>query len=683
MEADDNQGHWVSASSELVEGLDFNIDTLSRNELETLSSLQTWINIWKFALALVAIRRLKFELPESLAHLNQRFPANFRLSNMVTELITNQKEFITSSFLRDNLNHLLAQLNDIRSPFILFIDRLDQALDTLLSNEEYKYFDSEEDENIPFKVWKHAQCGLLLTSYNFTTAVNRHIKIFATARHEALNVETQLIANLKNYCTDLKYTKSEIKEIFETNIANTPESHLHPNPETQQLNPYLSFVGFTDMAHVQARDEHQVLREEHVFDFILRHTFERPREVVRMGKLIFENLLAKKDYHTLSVEEKITKVRRVVNQDSHETILSNYLKEIVPKFREEYIDECANKFQQNLIYKNELKKVDPSIVNYLYRMGLIGYVVSNKQFFLPASQYIHSTESIQQSDYYMLHPSLDHKLQQVRDFNDFYNEYCIIGNRYPFYAPPLYLNARKMDNPVSYYLPKALPGRGTEEEAWKTANIFASPEALFRRYFIDEQDSQFLQRSQRMINNALKVLNTLANSIALQKVRQQFALPDTEWQDWELELEMRLHDFHCPYAYTQRIESTDQPSLALLEARIFGRLITAGALIYLDVDYFGVKQVVQQFSLQRPKDVDGEETAVRFLRQAFYLANLPNMVPDNTTERLRLLFSLADFEQELLRRWWWNYKNHIIFEKEYFKENHHTYLRQLMGVDQG
>jgi hypothetical protein len=164
MEADDNQGHWVSASSELVEGLDFNIDTLSRNELETLTSLQTWINIWKFSLALVAIRRLKFELPEPLRHLNQRFPTNFRLNNIVTQLITNQKEFITSSFLRDNLNHLLAQLNDIRSPFILFIDRLDQALDTLLSNEEYKYFDSEQGENIPFKVWKHAQCGLLLTS---------------------------------------------------------------------------------------------------------------------------------------------------------------------------------------------------------------------------------------------------------------------------------------------------------------------------------------------------------------------------------------------------------------------------------------------------------------------------------------------------------------------------------------
>jgi hypothetical protein len=424
-------------------------------------------------------------------------------------------------------------------------------------------------------------------------------------------VDTQLIANLKNYCTYLEYTKSEIKEIFETNIANTPESHLHPNPEAQKLNPYLSFVGFTDMAHVQARDEHRVLREEHVFDFILRHTFERPREVVRMGKLIFENLLAKKDYHALSVEEKITKVRRVVNQDSHETILSNYLKEIVPKFREEYIDECANKFQQNLIYKDEQKKVDPPIINYLYRMGLIGYVVSNKQVFLPASQYIHSTESIQQSDYYMLHPSLDHKLQQVRDFHDFYNEYCIIGKDYPFYAPPLYLNTRKTDKPVAYYLPKEIPGKGTDQEAWESAKIFVSPEALFRRYFIEEQESQFLQRSQKMINNALKVLNTLANIIAIQKVRLQFALPDTEWQEWERELELRLNSFYSPYVYSKVIKSTSPQSLALLEDRIFGRLIVAGALIYLDIDYFGVKQLVQHFNLQRPKDTDGEETAVR------------------------------------------------------------------------
>lgn len=680
MATEESQGYKVSASNDLVESLDFAIGVFSRNELETLTSLETWKYIWEFSISLLAIRRLKLELPDNLRHLDRIFPKNFKLSNIVTHLITNQKEFITSNFFRKNLNYLTAVLNDLRHPFLLFVDRLDQALDNLLSSKEYKYHDSDDNESIPFTVWKVAQCGLLLSSYNFTTSINSHVKIFATARHEALAVDTQLIANITNYCTFLDYTRSEVREIFENNIKLTPEKYLVSSLLGNDI--YEAFVGFKEMPHIQAKDEHNNFRSEEVFGFILRHTFERPREVVRMGKLIFENLLTKEEYHSLARQDKIERVRRVVNSASHDTILGNYISEIVPAFREEYIEVCANSFEQNLIPRDDLEKVDREIIDYLYRIGLIGYVVKNKQKFLPASRHINNKSvAIQRANYYMLHPSLDSRLQRIRDFNDFYNDYCIIGNGYPFYAPPLYLRVRRSPKALEYYLPKELPGKGTSADQWKRAKINVSAKELYTQYFINETDPKYIQHSETAINDALKVLNTLANLVAIAKVRAHFSLGENHLKAEEKGLKERLFSFKNPYEYSRNIKSLDRQCLDLFEARLFGRFITAGALAYLDIDYFGIKQVVQHFSISRPASIDKEEASVKFLRQAFFIANLPNNTPNYAMERRKLLEGLSDFERELLRRWWWNYKNHVIFEKVYLDEAHIRYLKKIMKVE--
>lgn len=678
MEKDDQAGYRVSASNELVESLEFDIDTLSRKEMETLANLQVWKNIWKFSLTLIAIRRLKIELPTKLSQLDDDFPEHYRLSNIVTEIITNSPQYITSNFFRNHLNGMTALLNDLKFPFVLFIDRLDQALDTLLSNDEYQYFDSENHDNVPFKVWQYAQFGLLLSSYNFATATNRHIKIFATARREALDVDTQLLANITSFCTFLEYTRNELEEIFERNIRHTPRDFL--NPYYNGSNLYQSFFGFQEMAHIQAKDENQEYRKEDVFGFLLRHTFERPREIIHMGRRIYDQLLTK-NYHDLPVEKKIERVRREINDTSHDIILKGYLNEVIPSFRNVYIQECAKAFEQNLIHHERLKKVDLNVINYLYRIGLIGYVRQGRQHFLPASKYIHNhNERIPKSSHYVLHPSLDHHLQQVREFHDFYNESCIIGNNYPFYPPPVYLARRNGPKDIDYYMPKLLPGKGDIEDRWEKANILVSAEDLFRHYFILESDEARIISSQNMVNNAMKMLSTLANLTANRILRTRFSINnDPDWDEWESNLQERLRGFYANNEYSKRITSIDIESLQVFETRLFGRIVTAGMLIYLDTTYSMVREALRTFSLRGGYTEESEESAVRFLRQAFFLPNLPNSVPENRKERKRLLYSLSDFERTILHRWWLQYTHHILFVNERFTDDHIKYLKEIMG----
>lgn len=677
MEADEQPGYRVSASNELVESLEFEIDTLSQKELKALANLQTWKNIWKFSLALITIRCLKIKLPSELQIIDREFPMNYRLSNIVTEIITNHSKYVTSGFFRKYLNRLISLLNDLNYPFILFIDRLDQALDTLLSNDEYKYFNSQKEGNIPFKVWQYAQCGLLLSSYNFTTATNRHIKIFATARNEALDVESQLMANITSFCTFLSYNQEELQEIFENNIKHTPKEFLYTRGG--QYNPYLSFFGFEKMPHVQARDENQNFREEHVFKFLLRHTYERPREIVLMGRQIYEQLLTK-DYHSLSNDKKIERVRREVNNTSFDLVLKGYLREVIPSFRKEYIEECAKSFEQNLIYPEDLEKIEPEVLNYLYRIGLIGYVRRGVQHFLPASRYIHDyNERIPKSNAYMLHPSLDHQLQQEREFHDFYNEYCIIGNGYPFYPPPLYSAKRNTNKDLAYYLPQVLPGRGDTEDKWQKVHIYTDPENLFRKYFVEETDHSRISKRQRMVNDALKILSTIANLTASRKLKDKFNIDRSSWNQWEDKLHERLRSFYSNKEYSKKIDSLTDENLQVFEDRIFGRILVAGILVYLDANYTEVRTILRTFSLRRAKHIDKEESAVKYLRQAFFLSNLPNTVPQTKAERRKLLHSLSKFERDLLNRWWLNYTHHILFEITLFEQEHKHYLKKILS----
>ena len=184
-----------------------------------------------------------------------------------------------------------------------------------------------------------------------------------------------------------------------------------------------------------------------------------------------------------------------------------------------------------------------------------------------------------------------------------------------------------------------------------------------------------------MINNAVKILSTLANLTACRLLRENFSIPGNkpQWRDWEKSLNERLRSFFTHNEYSKRIDAIDLEGLHIFETRLFGRLVAAGMLIYLETNYSTVREALRTFSARQLPGLESEDSAVRYLRQAFFLRNLPNSVPQTRSERRKLLYSLSEFEKKLLNRWWLRYTHHILFENSLYNEDHIRFLKQKLG----
>ncbi|RMF00851.1 MAG: hypothetical protein D6772_05730 [Bacteroidetes bacterium] len=679
MDPDSSLKARVSGSSELVESLSLDIRTLSAKDIMSLVDIALWQKIWKFAIALLALRRLDVKLIEPLQQLNKRFYPHYTLSLIVSKLMGNPEAYLRKPAFEDDLVELNGMLSMVNQPFVLFVDRLDQALDPILSSNDYKYLDDKHGESIPFLVWQAAQYGLLHASYELTTGSNRHIKIFATARKEALDVSSQVAANIRNYCTFLDYSTTELRYIFENNVRQTAKKYLFADPATTDACE--AFFGFTQMPHPSAKDEFNQPREEHVFDFLRRHTFERPREILQMGRLVHDQLLTKADFSSKPTPERIQAVRRVVNDASYHIVLKHYMQEIVPAFRQEYVRELAERYGKNLFTREQVDTIDQKHINYLFRAGLLGYVSKGKQVFLPASKHIHDQHvGIQRAKYYVLHPSLDSIFMETHTRHEFYNDFCIIGNGYPFYPPvlPVYSQASLED-----LMPQLIPGNGDRVTRWHKANIMIDPELLFSEYFqINcEPNEEKGFRPRRMIDRALQKLTLVAHLNALEKVVAKFGLErEPHIQERRGELKAQIQGLANNYKYSSKIEELSEETINQFEGRLEGRLVALGILVYLsNFNHFRVQQVIREGIVDVPRSSDNEDSAVRFLRRAFFIGNLPSKAVLTKNDRRNILLGAAKNEQELLRRWWVNYKEHYVYALKILQKDHLAYLEQLMN----
>ena len=671
LNSDETRVYQDSESHELVESLFFDFGNLSQNELQQLSDHQNWIRIWNFAIALIIVRRTKLLTQENdTDELYKHFPSYFSLADIVNKLINYSKKYLFSDFLRCT-NDLIARTRQIRRPFALFIDRLDQALNMVLQNDEYNYLVNEQGENSAFLVWRSAQFGLLVSIYNFNTAINSHLKIFATARNEALGVNSELRQNIINYSIQLSYSREELREIFINNINLTPKQHLS-DPEHED--PFQKFFGFKEIEHIKARDPYNNPVLEKVFDFMCRHTFERPREIVKIGQKIYDSLLSKKALKKLSILEKIERVRRIVNDTSHDDILKDYLGEIVPGFKVEYLEAFARALNSNVITYEELQEVDSEIINYLYRIGLIGFVHGQKtQEFLEASRYIYSDKKIEKSDYYFLHPAVDRFLQEHITFQDFYTPFNIIGNGYQFYPPPAFNNAIWTTKELNYFIPLKVAGKSDAfKEGNKNFNINIPMEKLYVQFFSNDCQKEVREFKNKKFDEAFKMLSCIANYHFCKKLQSHF---HEGFEEWEAVLNKKLYSFKGANNYGARIEGVSTVDLVNFGRRLIGRLLTVGLHVFLGLEYNVIQNTLKFYEFNADPDFI-DENAGRYLRNAFFLSGLRKTPPQTEDGRSAILNSLSSFERDHLLKWWARYKNHELSPNGNLQLRHFEYLKE-------
>ncbi|MEJ7739743.1 MAG: toll/interleukin-1 receptor domain-containing protein [Chitinophagaceae bacterium] len=420
--------------------------TFSKEDIIKFNNLVVWQKTWELCLYSLILRCYKVDsIPPGIKEIIGK-DAN-SLATIFAMFLFNREKI--DRIYEAEIVSLIKAVQDLNenshvNQLAIFVDNIDEALDLYVGINK---------ENISEKIWINAQMALLLVS-NDLCSRNNHIKFYLTIRSEAYNqYESAMKMQLDSLCIFLNYTKAEIKEIFIKNIQMMPGEDL---VKPKSTNPIEAFLGRKYITHKIVLDDNGKFQEEDIFDFIYRHTYKRPREIVEMGKSLEKlDVQGRSDQGTLGSE---------INRISY-FLFDQLKREIIPAFREDLFQTFCSKVSSNIIsyedavrISGEIKKeVDPDSepFDYFYILGLIGTSESEmnrkggymKQSFLNVGEYTLSKHKIPTTKYFVTHPSLNKKLKSIHD-NKFYDQFNIIG-----YDLPLDMKRKRlMENHVHFGL---------------------------------------------------------------------------------------------------------------------------------------------------------------------------------------------------------------------------------------
>ncbi len=625
-----------TTSKQLTESLSIRYGTFSKEELSGFREVEIWEDIWKFCLMIVVIRTYGLEIDRRLSDMLHGVTD---LSSLLTEILTNRKNLV--KYLRF-YSVLLSQVKNIDSGVAIFVDNVDQEFQTILQDPHYHVEDLYGDA---VKIWSNVQNGLMKAIYNLSTQ-NNHIRIFATIRSEAFrNFNDPLKANIRNYCTELEYSKEQIKAIFENNIQLMKKEH-YVDPSRKSL--IHRFLGFEEMTHPFVLDEYKNKRSESAFEFLYRHSYGRPRDIVRFGSFIYDEIISE-DYRRLGEREKIEKIRRIVNDQSHE-LFKEYQEEIIPRFMDEWLEKLMLSIRKNVIRQNELQRIDRQVLTYFYNLGLIGVTrMENNvliQKFLPPAVYNYSDlNELPNSKYYFTHPSIDKTFIDKHSYESFYNKNNIIGKDKPFFE----ISEASQD--VSYYTPKSVQGG-----RWLNPN-HANSQALplndyFTRFYSTDDDNLLTLR-ENCHASATEALSLIANAYFCYRLQQKFG---DRCVEASASVQTKLLALIQPEFKTQLKQDLSMPTMRVMAQRIFGRLVTLGCYLYLNLECKVIHHLLIEKVLNFTISDRNGDSAYRYLQSCFFIDGLVN---DNSPRgrnaklhaRQKIFANLSSFEQHLLNDW--------------------------------
>lgn len=404
------------------------LPSVSQVEIDLMSSLARCKRIWGFGFRVCALSHhaglMHPEDAEDLAEFPRRLKAMLE-GRAAAEPTIVVKELLALSYAQ--INKLIDQsesfleykLRSLHSPMFIFVDKLDQAL-----------------RSLPREAWVHMQAGMIEAAWDLMNT-NRHIKIFATIREEAFaSYESDIKTNLYGATSALRYTKRDLQDLLEKLTF------------FYERLPLRDFV-ILDVVSTQGS------RSEPAFDFIVRHTLGRPRDLVILASEISRN--------RESLDERTFK--RIVQDTSASMLVSNVFDEM-RVFLEVLCDRGQRgKFLASLPYNilthdevvdlwcrfhgvdrdyYDLHGRDADDVYHpfreLYDCGLLGIVVRDasserrsQRFRQPHEAVAGSQRQLPRSSHYLLHPALSALVAQLAaggDFEPF--RQIVVGHEQPW-----------------------------------------------------------------------------------------------------------------------------------------------------------------------------------------------------------------------------------------------------------
>lgn len=632
-----------ASHSELTENLNIHPDTFSKEELLQFRDKSLWQLIWELSLWVLLFRIFNEPVNPRIEKLVDNAK---QLSTILTRLLNNRRKI---EQYRDFVSEFQEHKGKIQSGVAIFIDDVDQTLHNFLivPHPTDEYYAGKESPSVA--VWVNAQMGLIGAIYNMNRQ-NAHVKIYATIRQEAFEaLESEMKINYKQHTSILHYDKDEIRSIFEKNIQLIEPAELF---DRFASTPISRFLGFELLPHRFAIDTQGDRRSEGAFDFIFRHTYGRPREIVLIGKQI-DDLVSSDVYRKANQEGCIEKIRVLVNRESHE-LFRQYKQEIIPYLNEAKLTQFLERVRSNVITKDDLQRLDSDTIKEYFNLGLIGYVrqVNHsglmKQIFNPPATYNYRTKQpLPETDYFVIHSTMDTLLLEKHTYGNFYNKYNIVGDGYEFYP--------KVDNSIQsieYYLPKDLSGNRMISANESAGHNFPM-EDIYNNFFKFDELPRRHEKLMRHWNTARMVLGLLGRICYCHLLRKKFNNDYYATKKEEYFIELGRHNFVRKYNAELPDSHSDYSFDRFLD-KLIGRYITLGCYLVLDmrIEWIHELMLTGKFDFRSNTNKD---TAFSYLTRSFFIDELKKEEPRNPTnhehcqKKQRIYSNLSNFEQDEIR----------------------------------
>lgn len=646
-------------SNELVEYISAPPASFSKAELLHFTELDLWERIWRYTLRLIALKTA--DPPDLSRETKDALKGPIRISSLLQDLLSGRDEIYRKL---DKFESILTQdIGRVQSGVAIFIDNVDQAFDRILRKYHYSddYFEGNNSPAAEF--WVNAQIGLLSSAYDLNCDIS-HIKVFATCRREAYELlPGTLKSNIENYTTKLEYSKEEIKNILELKLQEMGIGKIEEG-KSVLLGKYL---GFEKRPHPIIQDpETKQQKMEDPFEYLYRHTFGRPREIVILLQQLHDKVISLPDYHHWDFNKKLDSIRDVVNLAGRE-FFEWYQEEIVPHFDKEKLSEFIKLLRTNLIEKEETGRFDRETMKAYYVYGLLGHTIRKPghdnlvQKFLPVARYNYrSFSSLPPEEYYLIHPAMDQTVIDMRGYDNHYNKINIIGDGYPFILPQDYLKKSGTED-ISWYLPT-----GVHSGRWDKGYPNYKHDLPLKEYYL-AYFSKYESLGQDLRKKFDLTFSALVRFHYYTLLRNQFGKPYESSVNESYSLLFK--QLQLKKEYQTALTEASESNYSIFYNRIFGRLLLLGCHLFLHLECSKIHSlmVAENGDYLNAEDSAGK-TKFQYLRTAFYVEGLRD--DSEHPEKDYIFGYLSPFEQNVLREWSENLKN-IPMELTFYAEPGH------------
>ncbi len=643
-------------SNHLVEYVDFPRNSLSQDDLQKFRNPELWKNIWRLCLMIVALKSAEVELPSPLkTKIERLIGESTQIGDMLYNIFNNRKKI---QLVVDLSGEILTKINQIKSGVAIFIDNVDQAFEDIIAEARNL---SDDMIEAAVETWVNAQMGLVDAIYSLCTR-KPHLKIFATVRLEAFRIDYPRGHNYEYHGIKLHYTKSHIQRILSNRIKTiSGKANIR------------EFLGIETMPHRYYKNPDGSIHEEDIFDFIYRHTYGRPREIIAIGETL-DSLLSEHDHTKWEIEELQYRVREAVNSEATR-FFERYTTEVTPYFNKLEFSNFLHSIPRNVFSQTELSKLELSNqqLEEYFNLGLLGHTQQQPgggallQTFRNFSQGdFGQKKNLPEADYYLIHPTLNRTLIQARDYKILDEQY-LIGPDLPFYPGkseiPIYIDQVNVGFPdLSFFMPLNIvnnnerlvkPGAKHSDPLKSYYECYYHRRSDILEMIIRSMKSEFEESfnklvkcklSQELYNNRNK-----ENYIAVcnqTQVELRRAFP-----------RKRVYQVHLP-----PVEKDLDSARSLFKHRLYGRLIVLGCCLFLRMDCRKIHALLTNDNELIFKDSESESTngntEYRYLQTAFFIHGLSEYKKSGTYEEVltEIYENLSSYEKSLIKEW----RNHTL-----------------------